>query len=44
MIVKAAAVQQLLMNKDFTNKHVYMATIGNSNRGTVFCVRSMLRI
>jgi hypothetical protein len=35
------AMQQPLLSNRFANNHVYKAVIGNSNRGTVFSVRSV---
>jgi hypothetical protein len=43
MTMKETAIQQPLLSSSFTNKHVCMATIQNSNRGMVFFVWSMLR-
>jgi hypothetical protein len=43
MAVKEAAIQQMLLSNGFANKHVGMATIGNSNRRPVFYVQSMPR-
>jgi hypothetical protein len=43
MTMKEAAIQQPLLSNGFANKHVCTAPIGNSNRGTVFSVQSVLR-
>jgi hypothetical protein len=38
-----ATIQQPLLSNSSANKHVYTATIGNSNRGIAFSVRVVPR-
>jgi hypothetical protein len=43
MTTKEAVIQQLLLSNGFANKHIFTVKIENSNRGTVFSVRSVPR-